>query len=283
MSSSPMSDEGVSRVGSQMPSSASEVSGPLAKFEHSVSLLTWAHNQADLVETFIPRATELLDQAVEDWEIVFVDNCSTDRTPLLLRSLSAQEPRLRTFRQMRQVGTGQAYRSALAQARKGFYFWQTPDWPHDLTKLRSILELLKHFDAIKGIQPERSTTAGAIVSQLMFGATLRDSSSICFMATKRARALGLTSRTSFIHSEVLLRNDLEGRRVIELPVRAIHPPRPPHETFAALRDALSYLMKPATWRPILNSQLRGKSITRTSQLDSLKPDVAELVRPILAD
>src|SRR5262249_24822948 len=46
----------------------------LGKFDRSVSLGAWAYNEELLVESFLTRAINLLDRAVHDWEIVFVDD-----------------------------------------------------------------------------------------------------------------------------------------------------------------------------------------------------------------
>jgi hypothetical protein len=53
----------------------------LGKFNRGVSLLAWGYNEELLIESFLTRAVDLLHRTVEDWEIVFVDDCSTDTVP----------------------------------------------------------------------------------------------------------------------------------------------------------------------------------------------------------
>jgi glycosyltransferase involved in cell wall biosynthesis len=67
---------------------------------------------------------------------VFIEDCSTDRTPRLLRATAARETRLKVFRHMRPLGPVIGYRSALRYAEEEFCFWQTLDWSYDLSKLR---------------------------------------------------------------------------------------------------------------------------------------------------
>jgi glycosyltransferase involved in cell wall biosynthesis len=283
---------------------------PLGKFEHSVSLLAWAHNEADLIEPFIERAIELLDRTVHDWEIVFIDDCSTDRTPMLLRALAAREPRLRVFRHIRVLGSGLAYRSALRHAKKGFCFWQTIDWSYDLSKLRIFLELLKHFDVVTGVLPVPTGTGSAygirgsiyrarrsgeslasvVLSfgyysalRILFGMPLHDFQNINFVGTKRARQSEFASRTSFIHAELLLWSYHDNRRFIEVPIHGR-----PHEGRADKRlytlfDALRNWLMWGAWQRILHLARPRRRVSRVSETERLKSDVAELVMPLRMD
>src|SRR5262249_32274881 len=125
----------------------------LGRFDRSVSLLAWAFNEEAIVGSFLERAVTSLENAVDDWEIVFVDDCSTDRTPDILRAFAAREPRLRIICHERNMNVGISCRTAVSHAKKEFLFWQTVDWSYDISKLRVFLELLKYFDAVQGVRP----------------------------------------------------------------------------------------------------------------------------------
>jgi Glycosyl transferase family 2 len=129
----------------------------LGKFSRSISLAAWGYNEEALIGSFLLRAMFLLDATVLDWEIVFVDDCSTDRMPGILAQFAAREPRLRIIRHERNLNVGMACRTAIAAASKEFVFWQTVDWSYDISKLRIFLELLEHFDAVQGIRPSPNT------------------------------------------------------------------------------------------------------------------------------
>ena len=220
----------------------------MQKFEHSVSMLAWGLNEEDLVEAFLDRAFAVLEETVTDYEVVFVDDGSTDRTPALLSAYAAKEPRLKIVRHDQNYNVGIACRTAISNASKDFLFWQTVDWSYDVRKLRIFLELLKYFDVVQGIRPvpirllsyipvlrsiyrvnKRSDTfRKAVVSlgnyyllRLLFGAQFHDFQNLTFYSTKFVQSLPIMGRTSFVNPEMLLKSYAREIRIIEVPIRFI--------------------------------------------------------------
>jgi glycosyltransferase involved in cell wall biosynthesis len=218
----------------------------LGKFDHSVSLGAWGYNEELLVESFLTRAIDLLDRTVQDWEIVFVDDGSTDGTPEILQKLAQREPRLRVVRHPRNLNVGMGFRTAIGTASKEFFFSQTVDWSYDISKLRVFLELLKHFDVVQGIRPvpirllsyipvvrsiyriqRRSDTlykavislANYYILRILFGARFHDFQNITFYPIRMIRQIDLVGRTSFVNPELLLKSYYRGARFIEVPIR----------------------------------------------------------------
>jgi glycosyltransferase involved in cell wall biosynthesis len=217
----------------------------LGKFDHSVSLGAWAYNEELIVESFLTRAIDLLDRTVHDWEIVFVDDGSTDSTPELLKRFAQREPRLRVVRHPRNLNVGMGFRTALASASKEYFFSQTVDWSYDISKLRVFLELVKHFDVVQGIRPvpirllsyipvvrsiyriqRRSDTLyKAVISltnyyilRVFFGVRFHDFQNITFYPTRIVRVGGAHV---LVNPELLLKAYYRGARFIEVPIRFI--------------------------------------------------------------
>lgn len=83
----------------------------------SVSVILATHNRMDL----LPKAVEsLLRQTYQDFEIIIVDDASTDGTPDLLSKLQEGDKRILSIRSDKNIGPGAARNLGIARA-KGKY------------------------------------------------------------------------------------------------------------------------------------------------------------------
>ncbi len=224
----------------------------LPKFDKSVSLLCWAYNEEMLIEGFLRRIHGLLASSCEKFEIVLVDDCSTDRTNAIARGLQKEIPQLRIVRNEKNMNVGYSCRRALREARMEYLFWQTIDWSYDISMLRTFLELLKEHDIVAGVRrrpvavkskiakplyglaslfhikhlTKRSdTVAKAFVSvcnyaliRLLFGVPLSDFQNVVFYPTKLAQSHVLEGKSSFLNPELLIKSHWLGASIAEVPI-----------------------------------------------------------------
>lgn len=215
------------------------------KFDRSVSLISWGLNEEILLEQFLDRAFALLSDCVEDFEVVFVDDGSTDRSPEILRAYAAREPRLKVLTNEVNRNVGYSSRRAIAAATKDVIFWQTTDWSYDIRNLRIILELLNHFDVVQGVRPvpirllsyipvvrsiyrvrtRSDNFRKAIVSlgnyyllRILFGVPFQDFQNVTFYPTKLLQSVELTGNSSFVNPECLIRTYERRPTYIEVPI-----------------------------------------------------------------
>jgi glycosyltransferase involved in cell wall biosynthesis len=218
------------------------------KFNRSVSLVTWSLNEELLIEDFLDRAFKLLEESVEDFEVVFVDDCSTDKSPAILASYAAKEPRLKIITNTTNLNVGLSCRRAVEAASKEFVFWQTVDWSYDIKNLRIFLELLNHYDVVQGIRPvpERllshipvirsvyrakgrsDTLHKAFISlsnyyllRILFKIPFHDFQNVTFYPTSLVQSLDLVGNTSFVNPEMLIKAFHKKSRFIEVPIHFI--------------------------------------------------------------
>ena len=224
----------------------------LPKFGRSVSVLCWAYNEEKLVAAYLKRIATLLADTVEDFEIVLIDDCSTDRTPEIAQSLQQQIPELRLIRNEANLNVGLSCRKAIVAAQKEYLFWQTIDWSYDIDLLRAYLELLKSYDVVAGVRrapvppnnqlptavravarlfaPEHlakrsDTIAKAIISvcnymliRVLFSVPLSDYQNVCFYRTKLIQSFQHEARSSFVNAESLIKAYRRGCRIVEVPI-----------------------------------------------------------------
>lgn len=79
-----------------------------------VSILSAVHNEADFV-------TEMIDsvrsQSHDSWELLFVDDGSTDRTVSIIEAWAARDPRIRLVGHGHKIGKVKAFNTAFAASR----------------------------------------------------------------------------------------------------------------------------------------------------------------------
>ena len=218
------------------------------KFDRSVSMLSWAYNEELLIEDFLDKAFSLLESTVEDFELVLVDDGSTDKTPKILARYADKEPRLRVLTNSTNRNVGYSAKRAMASASKDFLFWQTVDWSYDLIHLRIFLELLNYFDVVIGIRPypERLLThipvirsffrvrtrsdnfAAAFVSlsnyyiiRILYGMPFYDFQNVQIYPTELVQSFDIRSNSSFVNGEIMANVYRRGASFIEVPIKFI--------------------------------------------------------------
>lgn len=92
-----------------------------------LSVIIPCYNEERTIATLIERV-----RAVRlDKEIIVVDDCSSDQTPMILRQLAAKLPELRVVRQQFNRGKGDAVRTGLAAAQGDIVIIQDADLEYD--------------------------------------------------------------------------------------------------------------------------------------------------------
>lgn len=199
------------------------------KFNKSVSLLCWAYNEEDSILEYLERATALLEETVSDYEIILIDDCSTDRTGEIAAAFSRRNPRLKIFKNEKNLNVGISCRRAIKRAAKEFLFWQTIDWSYDISDLGSFLEYLNAFDIVQGVRTNLTrrsdTIRKGIVSiinylliRLLFGVKLSDFQNITFYPTKWIQSINFEAKSSFANPEGLIKSYWNGMSIKEVPI-----------------------------------------------------------------
>jgi len=102
------------------------------------SVLVTAYNRAQQVERCVKSC---IRQTLQDFEIVVVDDASTDATEAVLAALD--EPRLRIVRHEQNRGISPARATAVNHARGEWLVMLDSDWelfPHSLARLRTLID-----------------------------------------------------------------------------------------------------------------------------------------------
>lgn len=222
------------------------------KFDKSVSLLSWAYNEEELIADFLDKAINLMDSTVEDYEIILIDDGSTDRTYEIAKAFQEKNSRLKIFKNYKNLNVGLSMRRAIQKASKEYLFWQTVDWCYDISNLHIFLEYLKKYDIVQGVRrkPVRvkikflkplvavlklfgtrhltrrsDTVSKAIVSVInyifiraLFRVPLSDFQNVTFYPTRWLQSIKYEAKSSFANPEGLIKSYWAGMSIKEVPI-----------------------------------------------------------------
>lgn len=225
------------------------------KFDRSVSLVCWGYNEEDSIQEYLEKAVQLMDATVEDYEIIMVDDASTDRTYEIAAEFQKKNPRLKILKNNKNLNVGLSSQRAIQNASKEFLFWQTIDWCYDISNLRAYLEYLKKYDIVQGVRRKpvnikigllkpvvgllklfgikhltrrSDTVKKAVVSvinyiliRVLFRMPLSDFQNVTFYPTKCIQSIKFESKSSFANPEGLIKSYWNGMSIKEVPINFI--------------------------------------------------------------
>jgi glycosyltransferase involved in cell wall biosynthesis len=201
----------------------------LKSVKPSITVIFPAFNEEANVVASVEGAREALRTRHDDFEIVVVDDGSTDRTPALADELAAEYAEVKTVHHDRNYKLGRTLRTGFAAATKDLVFYTDADLPIDFRDIHRGVELLLRdgADVVAGYRLERgdswwrgiySVVYNRLINAL-FGLGAKDVNFSYKLFTKEAlQKLPLTSEGSFIDAEMLARAKLARMRVAQLGV-----------------------------------------------------------------
>nr|WP_216672395.1 glycosyltransferase family 2 protein [Corallococcus exiguus] len=196
----------------------------------SISLFFPAWNEEDYVERAVSRALEVLPKLTDDFEIIVVNDASTDRTQEVCDALAAKVPQLRVITHPVNLKLGGAMRTGLAASTKDLVLYSDIDLPWDMRELERALHLMGYLEAdmICAFRFDR-TSEGAkrivysfvynLLIRALFDIQIKDVNfSFKLMRRQVLESMELRSQGSFIDAELVVKAIRKGFRVFQMGV-----------------------------------------------------------------
>ena len=87
----------------------------------------------------------ILAQTVQDWELIAVDDCSTDATPQILADYAVRDSRIRIMRNAENQRLPRSLNIGFAEARGAFLTWTSDDNAYYPEALHEMVSYLRRF------------------------------------------------------------------------------------------------------------------------------------------
>jgi len=139
---------------------SADISPPAPK----VSIGMPVYNGAAFLE---PAIISILNQTFADFELVISDNGSTDRTAEICAEFAARDPRIRYFRQERNLGAAPNHNFTVRQARGEYFKWAAHDDIVEPEWLERCVEVLDRYPEVQLAFPRtlRIDETGAVMGR----------------------------------------------------------------------------------------------------------------------
>jgi dolichol-phosphate mannosyltransferase len=213
-----------------------------------LSLVIPAYNEQESIPALLERVQHALMQTGRPFEVLIVDDGSTDDTPRLLGEAMATRPWLRVLRMQRNCGQSAAFDAGFRLARGELIATIDADLQNDPEEIPRLLPMLEGYDMITGWRQKRQdsrfrllqTRIANRVRNWLSDETIQDSAS-SLKIYRRHCVEGLqlfTGMHRFFPTLVKMR----GYRVLETPVK--HSPR--------RAGTAKYGMRNRAWRSFID-------------------------------
>jgi len=190
----------------------------------SISLVFPMYNEREYLPLAVQTATRVLSGIAEDYEIIIVDDASTDDSRQIAEALSRSDAHIRVIHHQKNRKLGGALKTGFYAASKEAVIYTDIDLPFDLEELRNAIPLLSEADIVIGSRiGGRESLVRVIYSwvynrliNLVFGLGVRDVNfALKVFRRKILPEMDLQAEGSFINAEFLVKARRLGYRIKE--------------------------------------------------------------------
>jgi glycosyltransferase involved in cell wall biosynthesis len=178
------------------------------------------------VEAALGRTRAALERWTGEFEILVIDDGSTDRTGEIAERLAAADPRIRVLRNERNRNYGVSLKRGLDAARLDWILHDGMDLPLAPEDLPLFLPHLEGADVVVACRRDRAAHApwrrltsrvNRFLLRLLFAPRTRDLNFVQFYRRSWVQSVPLSSTSpAFVTPELILRAERGGRRVVEV-------------------------------------------------------------------
>lgn len=197
--------------------------------EVDISVVVPVFNEEENLPILIPKIAETLDSLGKSYEMIFIDDGSTDGSRKVIKELMLKYPQVHLIGFKRNCGETAAGAAGLKEAKGKIIITMDADLQNDPKDIPRMLEYLKEYDMVTGWRKRRedswvkrlTSRIANYIRNWLSGESIRDSG--CTFRAYRRECLQNIKLYKGMHRFMPTLVKMEGFRVIEIPIT--HHPR----------------------------------------------------------
>lgn len=200
----------------------------------NLSVFFPCYNEAENLPNTVEKAIKVLETLKLNWEILIINDGSTDNTKEVAEELAGKNSRIRVINHPKNLGYGEALKSGFYNAKNDVIVYNDADGQFDFSQVSDFLEKIEDYDLLIGFRIKRKDHILRTIFKkgwqasllLFFGLTLKDVD--CGFKMIRKSVLNKipklqSSRGAMINAELAIKAKKFGFRVGQVGVN--HYPR----------------------------------------------------------
>lgn len=208
----------------------------MAKLTNELSVFFPAYNEEKNIENTVIKAKKILEEIAEKWEILIINDGSTDKTGEILNKLDLQDRRIRLITHVPNKGYGASLKSGFYNSKYNWIAFTDADGQFDFSEITKFIEKQKETraDLVIGYYLSRqvpiyrklNTFLWELIVFVLFGLRVKDIDCGFKLISKKvidSISKLESERGAFISSEFLIKANSQGFKFAELGVH--HYPR----------------------------------------------------------
>lgn len=151
--------------------------------QHSISAFFPCYNDGGTIASMVALMDLTLRDLTNDYEIIVIDDGSSDHSREILKDLKSKYDRLKVILHEKNKGYGGALKTGFYSATKELVFYTDGDFQYDVTEITKLIpEMKNNIDIVNGYKVSRSDPLHRKIigrtyhwiMKLMFGFKIRD-------------------------------------------------------------------------------------------------------------
>jgi len=198
-----------------------------------LSLFLPAYNEEKVITQTITKADAILRKVAKKYEILVVNDGSTDKTEAVVKKIISQNPNVRMITHNPNKGYGGALKTGLYESKYKYISFIDADGQFDFAEIGKFIEHIKDFDLVIGYRKKRADSGLRIATAYLlklwnlfwFRFWVKDAD--CGFKLIRKSVIDsipkLKTESAITETEFLIRAQRAGFKIKEVPVN--HYPR----------------------------------------------------------